>query len=170
MELLRHRPLSTRRGKAAPPWRTVAAILAAGLFVTVVIAGILSFRLSDVAHIDKAREKLACETGLHALRTKEAAYLSIDTSLAKLIANPEQKTIGTGLAPFLAVAFGSAPVTVDADYQQALTSFIQTVSDYRAGAITPAQMQDSADDLTLQIRKAAARTRTIINETLPQHC
>ncbi len=169
MELLRHRPLSTR-GKARVQWRALAIVLAVLTTAFALIDLIQQFSLSDARRTIMSREHIACRDGMLALRKQEAGYITIDRAAKKLIADSANRSIETGFAPFLAAVFANNDVMADADYQHALLGLIKAVADFRAGTATAEQVSAGVDDVLVEGQKAAERTLTLINAALPQGC
>ena len=170
MELLRHRPLAPRKGRAPPIWRAAVGATGGALAAVLLIAIILGSKLSDANRMAFMRERIACRASTAALRKKDAGYAAITGALKKLMADPEHKTIDTSFAPFLSTLLLNGDIVSDPDYAHVVVPFVTTIADFRAGAATAEQLQAAADNLTITTQKADERLRAILFATLPQGC
>ncbi len=152
------------------PWRPVAIVLG---FITVAllfVAIIQKVALNDALHARLARDQIACQANLAALRRKELVYVAIDKAARKLTSDLEHRSIDTGLGPLLSLVMANADIGLDADYQNVLLKLVLSAYDYRGGAATPEQVEQRADEFLVEGQKAAERTQTLIAAAIPQGC
>jgi hypothetical protein len=158
------------RGKSNVQWRPVAVVLSIIVVALTLVAIIQQVGLNSAAHARLTRDRIDCQANLTAMRRKEAAFLTIDKAVRKLVSDPEHKSIETGVAPLVALVVANADVGLDADYQHAVMALVLAAYDYRGGAATVELVEQRADEFLVEGQKAAERTQTLITAAIPQGC